>query len=75
VSTLPNLSVYLGHLGMLETYRYLSATPEGRVWQPIHAAHGGERETETVFTPESSSPSTIDEGRFPAGTVLAGRRR
>lgn len=25
---LPNLSVYLGHLGMLETYRYLSATPE-----------------------------------------------
>ncbi|MCC6292167.1 MAG: tyrosine-type recombinase/integrase [Bryobacterales bacterium] len=25
---LPNLSVYLGHLGMVETYRYLSATPE-----------------------------------------------
>lgn len=25
---LPNLSVYLGHLGMSETYRYLSATPE-----------------------------------------------
>lgn len=25
---LPNLSVYLGHLGILETYRYLSATPE-----------------------------------------------
>ena len=25
---LPNLSVYLGHLGMLETYHYLSATPE-----------------------------------------------
>ncbi len=25
---LPNLSVYMGHLGMLETYRYLSATPE-----------------------------------------------
>ena len=25
---LPNLSVYMGHLGMLETYHYLSATPE-----------------------------------------------
>jgi len=25
---LPHLSVYLGHLGMVETYRYLSATPE-----------------------------------------------
>jgi integrase/recombinase XerD len=25
---LPRLSVYLGHLGMVETYRYLSATPE-----------------------------------------------
>lgn len=25
---LPNLSVYLGHSGMVETYRYLSATPE-----------------------------------------------
>lgn len=25
---LPHLSVYLGHLGMMETYRYLSATPE-----------------------------------------------
>jgi len=27
-SQLPNLSVYLGHVGMVETYRYLSATPE-----------------------------------------------
>ena len=26
--SLPNLSVYLGHLGMVETYRYLWATPE-----------------------------------------------
>jgi integrase len=25
---LPNLSVYMGHLGMVETYHYLSATPE-----------------------------------------------
>jgi integrase len=25
---LPNLSVYMGHLGMSETYHYLSATPE-----------------------------------------------
>lgn len=25
---LPNLSVYMGHLGMLETYHYLSAAPE-----------------------------------------------
>lgn len=25
---LPNLSVYLGHLGMVQTYHYLSATPE-----------------------------------------------
>ncbi|MCX6630369.1 MAG: tyrosine-type recombinase/integrase [Candidatus Solibacter sp.] len=25
---MPHLSVYLGHLGMVETYRYLSATPE-----------------------------------------------
>lgn len=24
----PHLSVYLGHLGMMESYRYLSATPE-----------------------------------------------
>jgi integrase len=27
-SQLPSLSVYLGHVGMQETYRYLSATPE-----------------------------------------------
>jgi integrase/recombinase XerD len=25
---LPNLSVYMGHFGMLGTYHYLSATPE-----------------------------------------------
>ncbi len=42
---------------------------------PLHAVHGSEPETETVFTSESSSSSTIDEGRFPAGTVLAGRYR
>jgi hypothetical protein len=31
-------------------------------------------ETKTIYT-ESSSVSTIEEGRFPAGTVLAGRYR
>lgn len=25
---MPHLSVYMGHLGMVETYHYLSATPE-----------------------------------------------
>ena len=42
---LPNLSVYMGHLGMLETYRYLSATPElltvaGEMFDP-YAETGG----------------------------------
>jgi len=41
----PNLSVYLGHLGMLETYRYLSATPEllaiaGEMFDPYSEAGG-----------------------------------
>ncbi len=34
----------------------------------------GDAETKTIFT-ESPSVSTIEEGRFPAGTVLAGRYR
>jgi tRNA A-37 threonylcarbamoyl transferase component Bud32 len=38
-------------------------------------AENGERETRTVFSQASSSSSGIDEGRFPAGTVLAGRYR
>ena len=33
------------------------------------------RETETVFSQPHSSSSGIEEGRFPAGTVLAGRYR
>ena len=41
---------------------------------PLHAVHG-ERETETVVTPQFSSSGTLDEGRFPAGTVLAERYR
>ena len=41
---------------------------------PLRAVDG-ERETETVFTREASSSSSIEEGRFPAGTVLAGRYR
>ena len=41
----PNLSVYLGHLGILETYRYLSATPEllaiaGEMFDPYSEAGG-----------------------------------
>jgi hypothetical protein len=42
---------------------------------PLHAVHDVERETEAVFAPQSFSSGTIDEGRFPAGTVLAGRYR
>jgi predicted Ser/Thr protein kinase len=38
-------------------------------------AGNGEPQTETVFSRESSSSSGIEEGRFPAGTVLAGRYR
>jgi len=41
---------------------------------PLLAGDGG-RETETVFSPAPSSSSGIEEGRFPAGTVLAGRYR
>ena len=40
---------------------------------PLLGAKSG-RETETVFSQPSSS-SGIEEGRFPAGTVLAGRYR
>jgi len=35
----------------------------------------GGRETETVYSQGSSSSSGIEEGRFPAGTILAGRYR
>jgi len=41
---------------------------------PLPARNGG-RETETVFSQAPSSSSGIEEGRFPAGTVLAGRYR
>jgi serine/threonine-protein kinase len=41
---------------------------------PLKAVNG-ERETETVFTPPPSSSGSIEEGRFPAGTILAGRYR
>jgi serine/threonine protein kinase len=41
---------------------------------PLKAVNA-ERETETVFTPPASSSSSIEEGRFPAGTILAGRYR
>jgi hypothetical protein len=41
---------------------------------PLRAVDGG-RETETVFTTQPSSSNSIEEGRFPAGTVLAGRYR
>jgi hypothetical protein len=41
---------------------------------PLLDVTGG-RETETVFSHASSSSSGIEEGRFPAGTVLAGRYR
>jgi serine/threonine-protein kinase len=40
----------------------------------LPAGNGG-RETETVFSQSHSSSSGIEEGRFPAGTVLAGRYR
>ncbi len=36
--------------------------------------HGQDAETRTIFH-ESSSVSSVEEGRFPAGTVLAGRYR
>jgi len=35
----------------------------------------GERKTQTVFSSAPSASSGIEEGRFPAGTVLAGRYR
>src|SRR5579863_346960 len=38
-------------------------------------AENVERETKTVFSEAPSSSSGIEEGRFPAGTVLAGRYR
>ena len=38
-------------------------------------AGNGVRETETAFSQAPSSSSGIEEGRFPAGTVLAGRYR
>jgi predicted Ser/Thr protein kinase len=41
---------------------------------PLLAGNGA-RETETVFSEAPSSSSGIEEGRFPAGTVLAGRYR
>jgi tRNA A-37 threonylcarbamoyl transferase component Bud32 len=41
---------------------------------PLKAVNA-ERETETIFTPPASSSSSIEEGRFPAGTILAGRYR
>jgi hypothetical protein len=38
-------------------------------------AEDGEHKTETVFSQAPSSSSGIEEGRFPAGTLLAGRYR
>lgn len=38
-------------------------------------AGNGERETKTVFLEAPPSSSGIEEGRFPAGTILAGRYR
>jgi len=56
-SQLPNLSVYLGHVGMVETYRYLSATPElltiaGRI-RPIY------RIGETTVMSDTDLQSTL----------------
>jgi hypothetical protein len=37
--------------------------------------HQPEAETKTAYLREPASPTSIEEGRFPAGTVLAGRYR
>src|SRR5580658_7175482 len=40
---------------------------------PLH--HGKDAETRTVLHESSSSANSAEEGRFPAGTVLAARYR
>jgi len=45
-----------------------------RVCPNCAAPLAGEAETATVLAPAASS-SSVEEGRFPAGTVLAGRYR